>query len=174
MFSHVLAVLPLASSSFLAGLLSGAGKTFTMIGDTRTYKNRGVSPRAIAQVFQDIASHPETAFEVHVSYMEIYNERIFDLLDPENTSTEFVLMEDRVHGVMVKGLTLTRVEGEEDALSALFSGELNRTTAEHMLNKNSNRSHCLFTMHLSRRSRLGTREKVMSSKLHLVSVGDVR
>ncbi|CAK4070340.1 unnamed protein product [Aphanomyces euteiches] len=53
---------------------TGAGKTFTMIGDTRNYQHRGIAPRAIAQVFQEIESRIEIEFTVHVSYMEIYND----------------------------------------------------------------------------------------------------
>ena len=66
---------------------TGAGKTFTMIGDTRNYAHRGIAPRAIAQVFSEVDSRVETDFKVRVSYMEIYNERIFDLLD-DKSSTE--------------------------------------------------------------------------------------
>ena len=56
-------------------LQTGAGKTFTMIGDTRNFKFRGIAPRAVAQVFANIAEHPEKDYQVSVSYMEIYNER---------------------------------------------------------------------------------------------------
>ena len=46
-----------------------------MIGDTRNFKFRRIAPRAIAQVFAEIAEHPEKEYTVSVSYMEIYNER---------------------------------------------------------------------------------------------------
>jgi hypothetical protein len=84
---------------------TGAGKTFTMIGDTRNFKFRGVAPRAIAQVFSDIGEHPEKEYNVAVSYMEIYNERIFDLLAAGGSTeaVDFQVVEDRVKGTSVRG-----------------------------------------------------------------------
>jgi len=52
----------------------------------------------------------------------------------------------------------------------IFEGETNRTISEHKLNKNSSRSHCVFTVHLEIRSRVESTEKVIVSKLHLVDL----
>ena len=52
----------------------------------------------------------------------------------------------------------------------IFEGETNRTIAEHKLNKNSSRSHCVFTVHLEIRSRVESTEKIIISKLHLVDL----
>jgi kinesin family protein 6/9 len=52
----------------------------------------------------------------------------------------------------------------------IFEGETNRTISEHKLNKNSSRSHCVFTVHLEIRSRVESSEKVIISKLHLVDL----
>lgn len=152
---------------------TGAGKTFTMIGDTRNYQHRGVAPRAVSDIFAEAASRIETDFEISVSYMEIYNERIFDLLDNkvgESGQADFEVIEDAKRGVFVRGLTQVEVTTEGDALNQLFNGELQRTTATHLLNKRSNRSHCIFTVHVSQRSRTGISEKVLHSKLHLVDL----
>ena len=53
---------------------TGAGKTFTMNGSTTNFKYRGIIPRAITQIFQEIGSHYDKEFQVKVSYLEIYNE----------------------------------------------------------------------------------------------------
>lgn len=53
---------------------TGAGKTFTMNGSTPNFKYRGIIPRSIHQVFEEIGSHYENQFTVSVSYLEIYNE----------------------------------------------------------------------------------------------------
>jgi kinesin family protein 6/9 len=53
---------------------TGSGKTFTMSGSQNNYNYRGVIPRAITRVFQEIGSKPEYEFVVRVSYLEIYNE----------------------------------------------------------------------------------------------------
>lgn len=123
-------------------------------------------------MFQEIADRPETDFNVQVSYMEIYNERIFDLLSPDGLGDgqELAIVESKMQGVMVRGLKMLDVGSEEEALNALFLGEINRTTAEHNLNKCSNRSHCIFTVYVSQQSRLGSAEKVLFSKLHLVDL----
>ncbi|RHY60733.1 hypothetical protein DYB28_007706 [Aphanomyces astaci] len=150
---------------------TGAGKTFTMIGDTRNYQHRGIAPRAIAQVFQEIENRIEIESTVHVSYMEIYNDRIFDLLAPDDDTDihEYVIVED-AKGTYVRGLTQVETATEKDALDQLFNGELRRTVAEHQLNKRSNRSHCIFTFHISQKSRTGGNEHVVHSKLHLVDL----
>ena len=62
---------------------TGAGKTFTMNGSTPNFKYRGVIPRAITQAFLEIGMHTDNEFEVKVSYLEIYNEQMFDLLSDE-------------------------------------------------------------------------------------------
>ena len=54
------------------------------------------------------------------------------------------------------GISVHAVENEEETLNWLFHGEVNRTTAEHLLNKESNRSHCIFTIYLTQRARLGS------------------
>lgn len=64
------------------------------------------------------------------------------------------IQEDSKGYVLVKGQTVKTCENEEDALGMLFEGETNRTVAEHKLNKNSSRSHCIFTIHLEIRSKV--------------------
>ena len=59
---------------------TGAGKTFTMTGATENYKHRGLIPRTISQIFRDVADRPQLAFTIRVSYLEIYNEQMIDLL----------------------------------------------------------------------------------------------
>lgn len=170
---------------------TGSGKTFTIVGDPLSYRNRGIAPRAITQIFSSIAARPELDVEVSVSYLEIYNERIADLLERSKwaesmrlpgekasasggvgtTLTDYAVIDDPVSGVAVRGLTCVPITSEEQALNALFAGETARTTAAHSLNRNSNRSHCIFTIHLRQRTRLGGgREKIIISKLHLVDL----
>ena len=152
---------------------TGAGKTFTMIGDTRNFAHRGIAPRAIGELFAEVASRIETEYEVRASCMEIYNERIYDLLDGgEGAREEFQIVQDAKggRGVMVRGLTERVVTSEAEALDALFEAELQRTTANHALNRRSNRSHGVFTLHISQRSRSGVSEKILHSKLHLIDL----
>ena len=152
---------------------TGAGKTFTMIGNTSDFAQRGVTPRALNQLFREIEVRTDMDFTVSASYLEIYNERIFDLLDDltnAQQSANFQIVEDKNGSTSVKGLTTVPVTCEEDALKLLFKGELGRTTATHLLNKRSNRSHCIFTLYIEQRSKLGGSEHIKSSKLHLVDL----
>jgi hypothetical protein len=71
------------NGSVLAAGMTGAGKSYTIVGDARSFRSRGIAPRAVAQVFATIAAKPELSYSVGASYLEIYNERIIDLLGPE-------------------------------------------------------------------------------------------
>lgn len=122
-------------------------------------------------MFAMMAERPETEFHVSVSYMEIYNERMYDLLDTgASAPAQLAIAEDAAHGVYVRGLRQVEAPTEEDALRALFAGEARRTTAEHMLNMQSNRSHCIFTVMLAQRSRVHADAHTINSKLYLVDL----
>lgn len=168
---------------------TGAGKTHTILGDPLNFRNRGIAPRAITQLFAELADKPELEVSVAVSYMELYQEHIHDLLERSHfaktmrvpgtgagagasgATPDYAIVDDPVQGTTVRGLTLVPVANEEEALNALFAGETARITAEHVLNARSNRSHCIFTLHVRQRSRLGGgRERIVVSKMHLVDL----
>ena len=69
------------NSTLFAYGQTGSGKTWTMTGGSVHYKDRGVIPRAISHIFEEIANRPEVEFNLYVSYMEIYNNQPYDLLD---------------------------------------------------------------------------------------------
>ena len=106
--------------------------------------------------------------------MEIYNEKIFDLLsdlsNPDQAMDYTIAEEKNGRGTFVRGLTEIEVKSENEAFNLLFSGELCRTTATHKLNRRSNRSHSIFTVYLQQRQRSGISERVVHSKLHLVDL----
>jgi kinesin family member 6/9 len=144
------------------------------MGDTRSYEHRGIAPRALGQLFNEIHSRVEYEYRVSCTYLELYGDKIFDLLkdlsDP-NQGGEYVLGEEKDgRGVHVRGLNEVEITNENDALNLLFSGELARTTAQHKLNRRSNRSHAIFTVYVQQRQRSGINERVVHSKLHLVDL----
>ncbi|XP_035172011.1 kinesin-like protein KIF9 [Oxyura jamaicensis] len=152
---------------------TGAGKTYTMTGATAEYKHRGIIPRAIQQVFRAIARSVDSFVTVRISYLEIYNETLFDLLAaPTSSGTGDVQMAvvDCPRGVYVKGLSVRPVSHEEDALNLLFEGETNRVIAEHSLNKNSSRSHCIFTIYIESRCRVFSDVRCVNSKINLIDL----
>jgi kinesin family protein 6/9 len=153
---------------------TGSGKTFTMTGDTRNFAHRGISPRAISHIFNAIAERPEIDFHVSCVYYEIYNEKIYDLLDDlsnSETKTDFQIAEEKNgRGTFVRGLNEVPIHSEQECLNYLYSGELARTTSQHKLNRASNRSHSLLTIYIQQRAKSGVSERIVCSKLNLVDL----
>jgi kinesin family protein 6/9 len=150
---------------------TGAGKTFTMTGTTANYKQRGLIPRCVEQIFQEIHNRPEKSFNVSITYLEVYNEVLFDLLNNDtNNQEEMQIMEDAKGMIFVRGLQKVAANNEEEALSLMFEGEANRAICEHQMNKASTRSHCIFTIHLESRSRVESNGSIVYSKLNLVDL----
>ncbi|OAE28508.1 hypothetical protein AXG93_1736s1040 [Marchantia polymorpha subsp. ruderalis] len=150
---------------------TGSGKTFTMTGDTKAYAHRGIVPRAVERIFAEKVAKPEAGITVHVSYLEVYNEGIYDLLPQRRlaSAVNLVAMED--NGLIeIKGLNKMHVNTEEEAMKYFFEGERHRSVAPHALNQMSSRSHCVFTMFVERHSGLRTLQEVTSSKLNLVDL----
>uniref|UniRef100_K3X4Z1 Kinesin-like protein n=1 Tax=Globisporangium ultimum (strain ATCC 200006 / CBS 805.95 / DAOM BR144) TaxID=431595 RepID=K3X4Z1_GLOUD len=145
---------------------TGAGKTFTMSGGKQKFEDRGICARSISSIFQQIQRDAEHSYAVRVSYVEVYNENLYDLLDfnehttsvssggvhhPNNNGKEDLVIQENDKGqTFIKGLTRPLVKSEEDAFDLLFQGETNRTIAEHCLNASSTRSHCTFTIYLEK------------------------
>lgn len=152
---------------------TGAGKTYTMTGATAEYKHRGIIPRAVQQVFKAITRSVDSFITVRISYLEIYNETLCDLLSTMTSSGASdvqMAIVDCPQGVYVKGLSIHSVSDEEDALNLLFEGETNRVIAEHTLNKNSSRSHCIFTIYIQSRFRVLSDVRCINSKINLIDL----
>lgn len=140
-----------------------------MTGAQSDYKYRGIIPRLLSSLYQEVNSRYEHQIKVSISYLEVYNETLIDLLD-ENNNAQLSIQEDQKGYVLVKGITRRSANNEEEALQVLFEGQNNKTVAEHKLNKNSSRSHSIFTVHLEIRSKVESSEKVVMSKINLVDL----
>lgn len=155
---------------------TGAGKTFTMCGATESYQHRGIIPRSISQLFKEIEDRAEFAITCRISYLEIYNETMFDLLStlPESWNQlnegQPLAVSENEDGTYVKGLSCHLVQNEEEALNLLFEGETNRAIAAHTLNARSSRSHCIFTIYIETRSRVQSNARYTVSKLNFVDL----
>ncbi|CAL8321829.1 unnamed protein product [Boreogadus saida] len=166
---------------------TGAGKTYTMTGTTESYRQRGIIPRAVEQVFQEVAKRSGHIFSVQLSYLEVYNDTLTDLLStlagPQNLAPRgpvpppgpaprpgLALMEEPGGRVSIRGLSLHTVQSQEEALDLLFEGELNRIMGAHAMNNHSSRSHCIFTLHIQSRSRSLSGSTFLRSKLSLVDL----
>ncbi|XP_014788863.1 kinesin-like protein KIF9 isoform X2 [Octopus bimaculoides] len=154
---------------------TGAGKTFTISGVHENFQYRGLIPRAISQLFKQIEDCTENVISVRISYLEIYNETLFDLL---STLPEYVehFVPDQLSivesdkNVYIKGLSYHLVRNEEEALNLLFEGETNRIIGQHSLNSHSSRSHCIFTIFVESHSSVDSDAKYTISKLNFVDL----
>jgi len=113
------------NSTILSYGQTGAGKTYTM-GQAGNYQQRGIVPRALAQIFQDVDTRVDRQCTVRVSYLEIYNDQLYDLLsDSPATADALHCMEDGGN-VVIKGLTqkLVRAQALRPHLSPASSSTL--------------------------------------------------
>ncbi|KAJ1333418.1 kinesin family member 5 [Microdochium nivale] len=125
---------------------TGAGKSFTMMGTSiEDEVGKGVTPRIIEQIFSSIMSSPATIeYTVRVSYMEIYMERIRDLLAPQNDNLP--IHEEKNKGVYVKGLLEVYVSCVEEVFEVMKRGGNARAVAATNMNQESSRSHSIFVI----------------------------
>ncbi|XP_037686300.1 centromere-associated protein E isoform X2 [Choloepus didactylus] len=129
---------------------TASGKTYTMMG-SEDYL--GVIPRAIHDIFQKIKEFPEREFLLRVSYMEIYNETITDLLCDTRKMKPLIIREDYNRNVYVSDLTEEVVYTSEMALKWITKGEKNRHYGITKMNQRSSRSHTIFRMILESREK---------------------
>ncbi|KAL1772141.1 centromere-associated protein E [Sigmodon hispidus] len=127
---------------------TASGKTHTMMGSEDCL---GVIPRAIHDIFQRIKKFPGREFLLRVSYMEIYNETITDLLCNTQKMKPLVIREDINRNVYVADLTEEVVNTAEMALKWIATGEKNRHYGITKMNQRSSRSHTIFRMILESR-----------------------
>ncbi|KAG2499144.1 hypothetical protein HYH03_002727 [Edaphochlamys debaryana] len=149
---------------------TGAGKTFTMSGGKQNFKQRGIIPRALGQIFTEIKSRPDVAAKVSIQFLEIYNEALYDLLDITTQPHEISIYESSRGLVTVSGLRTAVVGSEAEALALLFEGETNRVIGEHQLNRESSRSHSIFTITMELKPIGEAPGDVLVSKLALVDL----
>lgn len=128
----------LNSTIFAYGQTS-SGKTYTMLGDK---KDTGVMSQAIENIFDTVESSTDRKYLIRVSYIEIYNEKIYDLLDPKNKDVKI-----RTFFPSSVGLQNNKEEivtCRQQMYECLKIGTLNRHIASNKVNDRSSRSHTIF------------------------------
>lgn len=127
---------------------TGSGKSYTMMG---TPDQPGLIPRTCRGLFERVEAEQNGSitYNVHVSYFEIYNEHVKDLLTPHTVPPTYLkIRESKSDGVYVQNLTDEPVKCYEDIERIMKMGDLNRTTASTKMNDTSSRSHAVFTLTL--------------------------
>lgn len=126
---------------------TGSGKSFSMQGIPDPLSQRGIIPRAFEHIFESIQCAENTKFLVRASYLEIYNEEIRDLLG-EDTKQKLELKEHPESGVYVKSLSKHTVHSVAECEQIMETGWKNRSVGYTLMNKDSSRSHSIFTIHI--------------------------
>lgn len=131
---------------------TGSGKTYTMMGaDIGDDGAKGIIPRIVEQIFDSIMrSDGSIEFTVKVSYMEIYMEKIRDLLVPQNDNLP--VHEDKQRGVYVKGLHEFYVGSVDEVYQVLERGSASRMVAATNMNQESSRSHSIFVIEVTQKN----------------------
>ncbi|BBM96977.1 kinesin family member 15 [Marchantia polymorpha subsp. ruderalis] len=158
---------------------TGSGKTHTMLGDIddldlRPSDKRGMTPRVFEYLFSKIQMEQESRrteqlkYFCKCSFLEIYNEQITDLLEP--TSTNLQLREDAKKGVYVENLSEVEVQGVQDVIQLLLQGAANRKVASTNMNRESSRSHSVFTCIVESKWESNAMTNSRYGRLHLVDL----
>ena len=132
---------------------TGSGKTFTVSGGD-SFEDRGLIPRTIALVFSELKERlklKEFTYKCQISFTEVYNEVIYDLLDQDQRAVPLdkrspVQVLESPNGLVLRNLNVFEISSEEDALGLFFMGNATRLNDATSMNQASSRSHAIFTI----------------------------
>ena len=125
-----------------------SGKTFSMMGVKEDHEYEGIIPRSIKEIFDIINKKPEGwFFEIEVSYLEIYMERVNDLLNTNKKNLQ--IRQNKVGEVYVENLTKENVGSIEEIYNIIKQGDSVRKVTATNLNKESSRSHSILSIYLN-------------------------
>ena len=148
---------------------TGTGKTYTMEGCLGDVNEKGIVPRSVGSLFEGVKNSDESMeFVFKVSYVEIYMEKIRDLLDNTRVKTNLTVREDKIRGIYIAGVTEEYVASEDELFQIMQNGSSNRATAATGMNEGSSRSHSVFTISISQRNLLNSVSK--TGKLVLIDL----
>ncbi|XP_051789586.1 kinesin-like protein KIF19 [Erpetoichthys calabaricus] len=146
---------------------TGAGKTYTMLGID---SEPGIYVRTLNDLFNSIeASSDHMAYDVSMSYLEIYNEVIRDLLNPASGFLD--LREDAKGGIQIAGITEVSTNNAEEIMELLTKGNRERTQEPTAANKTSSRSHAVLQVTVKQKSRIkNINEEVRIGRLFMIDL----
>jgi len=151
---------------------TGTGKTHTMEGELSSPKLHGVIPRSAESIFTTLSRPEYVSHSVTCSCLEIYNEELCDLLadEEEQNCTKVEIMEGK-DGIFCRGQIEKEVHSAEDVLTLMCKAQQYRKIGETKMNKQSSRSHCLFTLKINAKKVLSDGNSLeVHGKLHLVDL----
>jgi flagellar biosynthesis GTPase FlhF len=150
---------------------TGAGKSYSMVGYGT---NKGIVPISMKEIFERIGANtdPNISFEVSFSMLEIYNERIQDLLISckERTAEGLKVREHLKYGVYVEGLKKIPVESYDAIESKMEEGNKNRTIGSTLMNNSSSRAHTIIQIEFKKIEIIDKKRTERFSVINLVDL----
>lgn len=152
---------------------TGTGKTYTM-DNVPEGPDRGIVPRAFEHIFDYITAHQDShRFSVTVTYIELYNEKIRDLLTRKKDVKEeknLSIHEDPEKGFVVRGVTAQTAKSVKELLQIQKMGSKHRTVRATAMNEDSSRSHSILTLNIETLTQIDGSEHVRVARLNLVDL----
>ena len=148
---------------------TGAGKTYTMLGTSEVPGLMALTLKDLFNRIEEVSEKEDAEFKVTLSYLEIYNESIRDLLTPSN---EFLdLREDPIKGPTVAGISEVECAGARNVMKLLRRGDRRRTTEGTQANEASSRSHAVLQIVVEQKEKQpGTVANISVGKLSLIDL----
>jgi kinesin family protein 6/9 len=158
---------------------TGSGKTYTITGGVESISMRGIIPRALSYIFEEIKKRTLFTWKIYISYLEIYNNDGYDLLSDtgaSGTQRRFELAslprvrirENKSRQLILTNLSIHEIDNFQEGMALLMLGDDNRVVAETPKNDASTRSHCLFMIQIESQ-KIGEDLRTLS-KLHIVDL----
>lgn len=148
---------------------TGSGKTYTMSGVSDNWEQRGIIPRALQKIFK---KSEKKKLNIYISYLEIYNDNAYDLLNKDNLDKplegweKITVREDEYGNPHLKNLSINKISDLQTAIDLLLMGNYIRQVSSTPMNLASSRSHCIFIITIEQQKNNG---KIVS-KLNLVDL----
>ena len=150
---------------------TGCGKTHSMVGVLGDEELRGIIPRTFNHILGVVRETEKKEFLIRCSFIEIYNEEVRDLLgkDPKG---RLDLKETPEKGVFIKDLSMNTAKTYDDMMEYMNMGNKNRSVGETLMNKDSSRSHSIFTIYVEVGEKFGdgVEDRIVAGKLNLVDL----
>ncbi|KAI8822589.1 P-loop containing nucleoside triphosphate hydrolase protein [Fimicolochytrium jonesii] len=154
---------------------TGTGKTYTMEGDLTTVKGEhaGIIPRTLHQLFTTLEAGDNAEYSVRVSFTELYNEELKDLLSPDEDSRKLRIFDDyaKKGSIVIQNLEETPVKCADDVIAVLQKGSNRKQIAATKMNEVSSRSHSIFCITVNTKETTPEGEELLRvGKLNLVDL----
>jgi len=141
---------------------TGSGKTYTMEGPK---EDPGLYARTLKKLFEEANKTTDVEFKMSTSLLEIYNDKLNDLMEPQDAPLKIVQGD---YGMEVPDVKKVDVDSESAVLECLAKGAKNRSTAATKMNERSSRSHLVLSIYVRARNTITNQE--FMGKLHLIDL----